>query len=283
MSVINKIPRGLRVLITLAVLAVLVWKFATDNYFYPAIGAAILVTALVVFLTYRSPGNLSKKTGSKKKKSQSDNIENDDKLIPDENLEFDDVNTESETSDESFIGPAARKIPAAGVLKGDVKPRAADVAANYIRMSKTAEVNPVSGDWQPSSRSQISQPEPEQAKPVSEELSPVDGELKQEIDPSDPPIPIIEDETSLSTEDQNQLVNAVWCRCENPFCKYTRFLGVHHILDEKEGGTNKLDNLIVLCPYCHDLAHKNEIPEAEMRSWIVKREERFKFKPELYH
>ena len=92
------------------------------------------------------------------------------------------------------------------------------------------------------------------------------------------PIPIIEDQSSLSLEEINELVNAVWYRCENPYCKYTSFLTVHHFVDEKDGGTNKLNNLIVLCPYCHDLAHKNEMPEKEMRNWISNREARFKFK-----
>jgi hypothetical protein len=99
-------------------------------------------------------------------------------------------------------------------------------------------------------------------------------------DSSEPPMPLIDDETSLTIEEKNQVVNAVWYRCENPYCKYTRFLGVHHIIEEKAGGTNKLDNLIVLCPYCHDLAHRNEIPENEMRDWISNREDRFKLKPE---
>lgn len=96
----------------------------------------------------------------------------------------------------------------------------------------------------------------------------------------EPPIPLIDDETTLTEEEKNLLMNAVWYRCENPFCKYTSFLGVHHIVDEKNGGTNKLDNLIILCPYCHDLAHRSEIPENEMQDWISNRGERLKFKLE---
>ncbi len=73
---------------------------------------------------------------------------------------------------------------------------------------------------------------------------------------TEPPIALVEDESTLTEDEKNELVNAVWYRCENPYCKYTNFLSVHHIVDEKDGGTNKLDNLIVLCPYCHDLAHR---------------------------
>jgi predicted HNH restriction endonuclease len=49
---------------------------------------------------------------------------------------------------------------------------------------------------------------------------------------------------------------------------------------EKEGGSNRLDNLIVLCPYCHDLTHRNEIPLEELQSWIKNRESRFRFNPQ---
>jgi 5-methylcytosine-specific restriction endonuclease McrA len=92
-----------------------------------------------------------------------------------------------------------------------------------------------------------------------------------------------EDETTLTDEEKNELVNSVWCSCENPYCKFTRFLDVHHIVDEKDGGTNKMDNLIVLCSFCHDLAHRNEIPEKEMRGWIATRGERFQFKPNWHY
>jgi hypothetical protein len=291
MSVINKIPRGLRVLIVIAVLCVLVWKFATGDYFYPGIGAAVVITALMIYFTYRSPRISSARTEKQKIKKTSDEdvAEN---LIEDENLE-------SEPQEENPVpvtrvdGPAARvKQPLLSVKKAEIKPRATDVAAKYFQMSKTIEQERISEDWQPRT-AERTRPETGISGPVKDqsilEEVPTDQipigetEIDQADNSSGPPVPIVEDETALSTEDQNQLVNAVWYRCENPFCKFTRFLGVHHIQDEKEGGTNKLDNLIVLCPYCHDLAHKKEIPEEEMKSWISNREERFKFKPEWHH
>jgi hypothetical protein len=94
------------------------------------------------------------------------------------------------------------------------------------------------------------------------------------------PIPLIDDRSSLTPDEKNLLVNAVWYRCENPYCKYTSFLSVHHIVEQKDGGTNELNNLIVLCPFCHDLAHRGEIPEKEMQDWIRDRAKRWKFKPE---
>lgn len=278
MSVINKIPRGLRVLIVMAVLCFLVWKFAIGDYFYPGIGAAVILTAVMIFITYRSPGTSSSKPETKKKKKTADELDSEN-LKQDENLEQEAIEENPE--------PVTRVKPVLSVKKAEVKPAATDVAAKYFQMSKTLEKNRISDDWQPApktSQSEVKHPEPEKEESLLEDASTDEAKQTQVDDSSEQsPLPIIEDETTLSIEDQNQLVNAVWCRCENPFCKHTRFLGVHHILDEKEGGTNKLDNLIVLCPYCHDLAHKKEIPEEEMRDWIANREERFKFKPEWHH
>ena len=57
MSIISKIPRGLRVLPAMIILALLVWQFAYDEtYYYYALGGAILLTALTIFLVYRRSG-----------------------------------------------------------------------------------------------------------------------------------------------------------------------------------------------------------------------------------
>jgi 5-methylcytosine-specific restriction endonuclease McrA len=149
-----------------------------------------------------------------------------------------------------------------------------------MNMAKNTQV---SEDWQLSSK-------PTLHKEIVSENEIQDNNLlensAEEIDSEnivESHIPLIDDETSLTIEEKNQLVNAVWYRCENPFCRFTQFITVHHIIEEKDGGTNKLDNLIVLCPYCHDLAHRKEIPEKEMRDWISNREERFKFTLEWHY
>jgi hypothetical protein len=110
-------------------------------------------------------------------------------------------------------------------------------------------------------------------KPRNKDIAPV-------AEQGESPIPLIEDKSTLTLEEKNTLVNSVWYRCENPFCKFTSFLSVHHIVEGNDEDQNKLANLIVLCPYCHDLAHRGEIPEKEMREWISDRQERWKFKPE---
>ncbi len=83
--------------------------------------------------------------------------------------------------------------------------------------------------------------------------------------------------SSLPEDAKDKLMNAVWYRCENPHCNRTEFLDVHHIVAEIIGGTNRLDNLIVLCPQCHAAADSHEITEEELQSWIKERSERFRF------
>ncbi len=89
--------------------------------------------------------------------------------------------------------------------------------------------------------------------------------------------PLAPELSALGEDDKLKLMNAVWYRCENPYCNFTEFLDVHHIISEVEGGSNRLNNLIVLCPKCHQAADNHEIPEDVLQAWILQREERFKF------
>jgi len=45
-------------------------------------------------------------------------------------------------------------------------------------------------------------------------------------------------------------------RCQAPGCGRTRFLEVHHIVSRKQGGSNKVENLVTLCATCHRLYHE---------------------------
>ncbi len=83
----------------------------------------------------------------------------------------------------------------------------------------------------------------------------------------------ISEYSTLPENAKLKLMNAVWYRCENPYCNHTEFLDVHHIVD---GGSNELNNLIVLCLKCHAAAHNNEITEEELQSWLLERAERFR-------
>ena len=210
----SKFPRGLRVLITMAVLAALIAVFAKNTkYFFYSIGLAAIITGVVTYLTYRQPGPAGKKTKKAAKEK----------------------------------APASEEEEALAELEAEsLKP--GDIAAET---------------------------------PIGEALGMESLQSEADAEQGDnPPVPLIEDESSLTLAEKNTLVNAVWYRCENPYCKYTSFLSVHHIVEEKDGGNNKLDNLIVLCPFCHDLAHRSEIPVKEMKEWISDRANRWKFKPE---
>ena len=41
---------------------------------------------------------------------------------------------------------------------------------------------------------------------------------------------------------------------------------LHHIKQVAEGGTNDIDNIIVLCPNCHTKAHRGLIKESELKA-----------------
>ena len=85
------------------------------------------------------------------------------------------------------------------------------------------------------------------------------------------------DPSTLPEEAKGILMNAVWYRCENPKCNYTQFLEVYNIVPREKGGTNALDNLVVLCPECRTAVRKAALADDELRSWAKGRVERFKF------
>jgi hypothetical protein len=304
MSAINKaIPRGLQVLFIAVILAVLVWKFATNtDYFYFAIGGAALITLILGVAIYSA-----KPASNEKSETKSAKKENPDELIPDENLDTSDMALETVPAE---AGPNTMSTGFHGIRTVTEKPDAHDVTLNYFRMAAIAKAREEEANtWHPKPKTiedamrdvVANRPptEPVETDAVSSDVpaegttEDVSGEVKAETaaeggeagaaegeTTSGEKAPLIVDETVLSEEEKSALENAVWYRCENPYCSYTHFLDVHHITEEKNGGTNKLDNLIVLCPFCHALAHKNEIPEEEMRSWIANREDRFKEKLE---
>jgi hypothetical protein len=260
MSFINKIPRGLRVLTVMVVLAVLLWQIAWNtNYFYYSLGVAVLITFGTIAWVYK----IFKFSGSRKQSTSQEKVEGSEKTAGTDASDV--IEIEADYTDTPSI---MRAKPNASFRQAAAKPEKVEAVHNNNQTTKISDTE----SWQ------VIKP----VKPAEQDTIPVEKDLIPNSDPSAtaPSIPLVDDVSTLTEEDKNQLVNAVWYRCENPFCKYTSFLGVHHIVDENAGGTNRLDNLIVLCPYCHDLAHHNEIPVEEMREWISNRENRFKFKPD---
>ena len=56
-------------------------------------------------------------------------------------------------------------------------------------------------------------------------------------------------------------------RCANPRCREIVVHDMHHIVPVKEDGENTPDNLIVLCPTCHALVHREGIPQRAILAW----------------
>ena len=107
-------------------------------------------------------------------------------------------------------------------------------------------------------------------------------EFNIEIPGSDPlrglsRLPDIGNSSTLPDEAKSVLMNAVWYRCENPKCNYTQYLDVYQITPIEKGGSNALENLVVLCPECRNSAHSGETGDDVLHSWIQGRVERFKF------
>ncbi len=117
-----------------------------------------------------------------------------------------------------------------------------------------------------------------QTPSVSENASEADPEpAETDPKPGQAVRPAVSELSSLPEEAKKKLLGAIWYLCENPDCKHSSFLDVHQIVSEIEGGTNGLDNLIVLCSACHAAAHNGEIPPKQLKSWIRNRQDRFKY------
>jgi len=56
-------------------------------------------------------------------------------------------------------------------------------------------------------------------------------------------------------------------RCGNPACGHILTLDIHHIVWVKDGGGNDLSNLLALCPNCHALHTRGDIPPEAIRHW----------------
>jgi hypothetical protein len=55
--------------------------------------------------------------------------------------------------------------------------------------------------------------------------------------------------------------------CGNPRCRNIITLEIHHIDWVKDGGKSEVNNLIALCPNCHELHTKGYIPHSAIVHW----------------
>lgn len=72
----------------------------------------------------------------------------------------------------------------------------------------------------------------------------------------------------LSSKLQAKFIRMAGSKCENPNCNNTFPLEVHHIIPRSEGGSNKENNLIVLCKNCHGIAQRGMWNKELLREWI---------------
>jgi hypothetical protein len=66
---------------------------------------------------------------------------------------------------------------------------------------------------------------------------------------------------------QHGLLIEAGYKCGNPACRHVLTLEVHHIQYVSEGGSNKPENLLVLCPNCHAQHHAGYISVEAVRHW----------------
>ena len=55
---------------------------------------------------------------------------------------------------------------------------------------------------------------------------------------------------------RDEILKRAKARCEACGFGFTPLLHIHHIVPVSEGGAGHPDNLIALCPNCHELVHK---------------------------
>ena len=75
----------------------------------------------------------------------------------------------------------------------------------------------------------------------------------------------------LTHDETEKIIHKVGTICCYPNCKETIALDVHHIVPIGQGGTNRDDNLIVLCPVHHRLADRGAIPRKRLEMHNVTR------------
>ena len=71
----------------------------------------------------------------------------------------------------------------------------------------------------------------------------------------------------IPLETRQQVLHEAGYRCSNPACRTILTLDIHHLDHVAEDGSNEPSNLLALCPNCHSLYHKGDIPRKSVRAW----------------
>ncbi|NIM12248.1 MAG: hypothetical protein GTO45_09055 [Candidatus Aminicenantes bacterium] len=71
----------------------------------------------------------------------------------------------------------------------------------------------------------------------------------------------------ISLKTRQLILHEAGYHCSNPACRAILTLDIHHLMPLAKEGDNTADNLLALCPNCHALHHRGEIPLQSIRTW----------------
>ena len=72
---------------------------------------------------------------------------------------------------------------------------------------------------------------------------------------------------NIPTSIRHEVLIEAGYRCSVPTCRTILAIDLHHIIEVAEGGGSERSNLLVLCPTCHALFHRNVISREAIRVW----------------
>lgn len=75
------------------------------------------------------------------------------------------------------------------------------------------------------------------------------------------------DRAPIPKESRLAVLTETGYRCASPNCTHELTVDVHHIVEVRNGGGHTPDNLLPLCPYCHDKYHRNLIDQRSVVAW----------------
>jgi hypothetical protein len=71
----------------------------------------------------------------------------------------------------------------------------------------------------------------------------------------------------IEAQVRRQVLIEAGYRCAVPTCRTILAIDLHHLDPVSKGGGNTPDNLLALCPTCHALHHRGDIPAEALRVW----------------
>jgi hypothetical protein len=72
---------------------------------------------------------------------------------------------------------------------------------------------------------------------------------------------------NIKLEIRLQVLHEAGYKCSVPTCRTILTLDIHHLVYVSDKGSNDPANLLALCPNCHALHHRGEIPSTSLRAW----------------